>query len=412
MISSILLNIIYIIFPLLVYFFYTIYKNMKNEKESNLFLTVTLLSSMFLSLKYGNVIHDDKLLILCNVPIVIAYVKKKNILGIMLSISMIIYTFLVIKSDILYIMIIKFIIYFIIAIFVNKYKKYKLIDLIAIVQGFMLSFEYFFKETTLEDIYSLINIILVVTIFYVITFAILYFFEVSDKISNIYLNYKELEQDKQIKNSLFKITHEIKNPIAVCKGYLDMFNVNDIKKSEKYVSIMKNEIDRTLNIINDFTELSKIKIEKDILDINMLIYDTVDIIKLIFDKKDITFINNVSSEEEVYIMGDYNRLKQVLINLFKNSYEAIKDKGIIKISSYIENNYYIIIILDNGIGMDDEAIKNIKQVFYTTKRYGSGVGVTLSNEIIKAHKGTLDYESKLGEYTKTIIKLPILKESH
>lgn len=412
MISSILLNIIYIIFPLLVYFFYTIYKNMKNEKESNLFLTVTLLSSMFLSLKYGNVIHDDKLLILCNVPIVIAYVKKKNILGIMLSISMIIYTFLVIKSNILYIMIIKFIIYFIIAIFVNKYKKYKLIDLIAIVQGFMLSFEYFFKETTLEDIYSLINIILVVTIFYVITFAILYFFEVSDKISNIYLNYKELEQDKQIKNSLFKITHEIKNPIAVCKGYLDMFNVNDIKKSEKYVSIMKNEIDRTLNIINDFTELSKIKIEKDILDINMLIYDTVDIIKLIFDKKDITFINNVSSEEEVYIMGDYNRLKQVLINLFKNSYEAIKDKGIIKISSYIENNYYIIIILDNGIGMDDEAIKNIKQVFYTTKRYGSGVGVTLSNEIIKAHKGTLDYESKLGEYTKTIIKLPILKESH
>ena len=51
---------------------------------------------------------------------------------------------------------------------------------------------------------------------------------------------------------------------------------------------MKNEVDRTLNIINDFMELSKIKIEKDILDINLLIYETTDVIKLIFNKKDIT----------------------------------------------------------------------------------------------------------------------------
>ena len=62
--------------------------------------------------------------------------------------------------------------------------------------------------------------------------------------------------------------------------------------------------------------------------------------------------------------------------------------------------------------MSDETIKNIKHVFYTTKKYGSGVGVPLSNEIIKAHDGILSYESKLGEYTKTTIKLPILKEGN
>lgn len=396
----------------MIYFLYVIYKNIKNEKEGNLFLAISLFTSLSLSLKYGNVFKDERLLILCNIPIIIAYVKKKNFLGIILSMVIVIYTYTTIKSNIIYVMIIKYVIYYVIALLANKSKKYRLIDLVAIVQGFMLSFEYFFKKTTVEDIYALINIILVVVIFYTITFAILYLFEITDRISNVFLNYKELEQDKQIKNSLFKITHEIKNPLAVLKGYLDMFNANDIEKSQKYITIMKNEVDRTLNIINDFMELSKIKIEKDILDINLLIYETTDVIKLIFNKKDINLINEIFDEEEVYIMGDYNRLKQVFINLFKNCYEAIENKGIVKISAHIKDDYYIITIFDNGIGMSDETIKNIKHVFYTTKKQGSGVGVTLSNEIIKAHGGTLSYESKLGEYTKTTIKLPILKEGN
>ena len=396
----------------MIYFLYVIFKNIKNEKEGNLFLAISLFSSLSLSLKYGNVFQDERLLILCNIPIIISYVKKKNFLGIILSLVIVIYTYITIKSSIIYVMIIKYIIYYVIALLANKSKKYRLIDLIAVVQGFMLSFEYFFKKTTAEDAYALINIILVVVIFYIVTFAILYLFEITDKISNVFLNYKELEQDKQIKNSIFKITHEIKNPLAVLKGYLEMFNANDVEKSQKYINIMKNEVDRTLNIINDFMELSKIKIEKDMLDINLLIYETTDVIKLVFNKKDISLINEISNEEEVYIMGDYNRLKQVFINLFKNCYESIENKGIVKISAYIKNNYYIITIFDNGIGMSDETIKNIKHVFYTTKKYGSGVGVPLSNEIIKAHDGILSYESKLGEYTKTTIKLPILKEGN
>lgn len=412
MINLIILNIIYISFPLMIYFLYVIYKNIKNEKEGNLFLAISLFTSLSLSLKYGNVFRDERLLILCNIPIIIAYVKKKNFLGIILSMVIVIYTYTTIKSNIIYVMIIKYVIYYVIALLANKSKKYRLIDLVAVVQGFMLSFEYFFKKTTAEDIYALINIILVVVIFYTITFAILYLFEITDRISNVFLNYKELEQDKQIKNSLFKITHEIKNPLAVLKGYLDMFNANDIEKSQKYIAIMKNEVERTQNIINDFMELSKIKIEKDILDINLLIYETTDVIKLIFNKKDINLINEIFDEEEVYIMGDYNRLKQVFINLFKNCYEAIENKGIVKISAHIKADYYIITIFDNGIGMSDETIKNIKHIFYTTKKQGSGVGVTLSNEIIKAHGGTLSYESKLGEYTKTTIKLPILKEGN
>ena len=124
----------------MIYFLYVIYKNIKNEKEGNLFLAISLFTSLSLSLKYGNVFKDERLLILCNIPIIIAYVKKKNFLGIILSMVIVIYTYTTIKSNIIYVMIIKYVIYYVIALLANKSKKYRLIDLVAIVQGFMLSF--------------------------------------------------------------------------------------------------------------------------------------------------------------------------------------------------------------------------------------------------------------------------------
>ena len=90
----------------MIYFLYVIYKNIKNEKEGNLFLAISLFTSLSLSLKYGNVFKDERLLILCNIPIIIAYVKKKNFLGIILSMVIVIYTYTTIKSNIIYVMII------------------------------------------------------------------------------------------------------------------------------------------------------------------------------------------------------------------------------------------------------------------------------------------------------------------
>ena len=123
MINLIILNIIYISFPLMIYFLYVIFKNIKNEKEGNLFLAISLFSSLSLSLKYGNVFQDERLLILCNIPIIISYVKKKNFLGIILSLVIVIYTYITIKSSIIYVMIIKYIIYYVIALLANKSKK-------------------------------------------------------------------------------------------------------------------------------------------------------------------------------------------------------------------------------------------------------------------------------------------------
>ena len=127
-----------------------------------------------------------------------------------------------------------------------------------------------------------------------------------------------MEHDNQLRDSLFKLTHEIKNPLAVCKGYLDMLNLDNREKSDKYINIVKSEIDRSLNVMNDFMEYSKIKIDKDIFDMSMLLEDVYESFKLLGDNKRIKF-NYENEYEEIYVNGDFNRLKQVFVNIIKNS---------------------------------------------------------------------------------------------
>ena len=71
-----------------------------------------------------------------------------------------------------------------------------------------------------------------------------------------------------------------------------------------------------------------------------------------------------------------------------------------------DHNVLTVTIDDNGIGMDEETLKNIKEMFYTTKQNGTGLGVALSNEIIKSHNGELLFTSELNKGTKVTIRLP------
>ena len=208
-----------------------------------------------------------------------------------------------------------------------------------------------------------------------------------------------------IKDALFKLTHEIKNPLAVCKGYLDMFDINKIEKSQKYISIMKQEIDRSLNIMSDFVEFNKIKVIKERIDLSMLLEDVYDSFKILISNKNINLL--YSYNKEIYIMGDYERLKQVIVNLVKNSIESIDNNGRIEILVEENNSEIGVIIKDNGSGMNKETLNQVKNMFFTTKSNGTGLGVALSNEIIKAHNGELIYNSKENYGTEAKIILPI-----
>lgn len=404
--TDVVLNVVLMVFPILIYFIYNCYRELRCEKYNKILFNLSLITSLYLCLKYGNIESNNKILLFTNIPILIAYLKKEPTVAFTLSLITIVYSYDILNQNII-INIIKFISFLLIYIIGNKrkIKDNTFILLIAVLQGFFVSTEYYLSYQIINAL-SILQLLLVTIIFYLIPIILMHLLNLAENITSLYLTVSELEKDKQLKNSLFKITHEVKNPIAVCKGYLDMLDPKNEDKIKRYIPIIRQEIDRSLNIMSDFMEFSKIKIDNEILDINVLLEEIIEELDLIIDSKNIKMTSRIT-KDEIFINGDYNRLKQVFVNLIKNSMESIEHQGKIDITTHILKEKYYIEITDNGCGMDEYTLSKIKELFFTTKQKGSGVGVSLSTEIIKAHNGEIDYYSKVGQGTKVVVKLPI-----
>lgn len=211
----------------------------------------------------------------------------------------------------------------------------------------------------------------------------------------------------ELEKNLFKITHEIKNPIAVCKGYLDMMDPKDIEKTSKYLPIVKNEIARTLVIMEDFMSIRNVTIRPDIMDFYLLLEDIEDTVQFLL-KEHGCFLEIPKGQEELFLFADYDRLKQVFVNLIKNSLEANATKVVVK--AHVKNNKLVITVKDTGDGITEETLEHLGELFFTTKTLGTGVGVHLSEEIIRLHYGKMKYNSQVGHGTTVTITLPVMKE--
>ena len=399
--QQILLNIILLVFPLIFNLFYWTYSNNINKEQSKTFLDFALLSSIYLLITFNDLENNLTIVLLFNIPLIFAYIKKRSYIGIIISIILV-YIYYGLGMNI-FLLIFEYIVYFLIYLLTYKRKESLFLVLFFVFKSLFSISTYFIYD---EKFY-LINSLLMLVTFIVITYLIIYMYNKGEDIIKLHMSIKELENDKQIRDSLFKITHEIKNPIAVCKSYLDMFDINN-KEHIKYINILKEENEKILLLLQDFLAMNKIKIQKEILDINMLLEDVVDQLTPLLKGKNIKFDYDIALDE-VFIEGDYNRLNQVFINMIKNSVEALD--GIknpkISLNHKIDGNKFIISIEDNGSGISESDMERIKEPFYTTKKNGTGLGVSLSCEIISAHDGTLEYFSKVNEGTKVVISLPI-----
>ena len=404
--NFVILNIVLIVFPILIYLVFSCYNLLTNKKITKLIFIITMCTSLYLSLSFNQSFDvDNLLLIFCNIPILICYFKKETMLGVIFSLIVIMISYF--KYDLsICIVSLKYLVYFLtyMLLFKKKEFNYLFLKIIAIVQGFFISFEYFY--TTNGGVSDVFRLLIYAMIIYFITFFCLYMFKLANGITNLHEMVNNMEKENKLRDSLFKLTHEIKNPIAVCKGYLDMLNLNDKEKSERYISIVKSEIDRSLNVMNDFMEYSKIKINKEIFDMTMLLDEIYESFKLLIDNKKIKFTYD-NEYEDIYVFGDFNRLKQVFVNIIKNSIESINNGGIIDIRVEVVSNMVNICVSDNGEGMTEEELSNIKEMFYSTKKNGTGLGVALSNEIILAHNGELNYSSVKDEGTVCTVSLPM-----
>ena len=406
----ILNNCIYLLCPISLYLIYITYRKNIQQEENTLAFEIALTSSLYFILRYGLPLHHNYPTMLFDIPLLLAFSKKKTELSIFISVVLIYYQtlFLHIVPGLL---IVEYIIYFIGYLCLTK-SKFSLVNLIhgfIIINSFFLTIKVFWFIAPNRSYYDNITyLVFLIFVIYVTSFIILYFLNKGEKIVDFNNSLYAIEKEKELRASLFKVTHEIKNPIAVCKGYLDMLDPNDQKKCIKYIPIIKGEINRTLVLMDDFLDYTKIKIEKEELDLVMLLEELDSALKPLFHERKIA-TNYSIPYEELYMEADYSRLKQVLINIFKNAVEAkdsSKEKSIIEVVVKDLGKDVSIKIKDNGIGMTKEELDKVGQMFFTTKKKGTGLGTCLSKEIIKLHDGNITYSSKKNEWTEVNITLP------
>jgi len=189
-----------------------------------------------------------------------------------------------------------------------------------------------------------------------------------------------------MKTDIYTLAHEVKNPLCVVKGYLEMLNENNFFK---YKDIIQEELNNSILILDNYLELRKMVVQKEIMDINLLLLDIkksfVDYLK----KQNVILDINII-DDEIYVFGDYNKLRQVFINIIKNALEA-KARNIL-ISYKIFENKIIISIKNDGLFMISDDLINVGNN-YSNKVLGNGIGITLSKKIIEEHGGVIEYKN-------------------
>lgn len=399
-----------VLFPLCLYLVYIAYIRSIDAKEGKVPFSIAILVSLF-SLMYFDDLQNYNTNTFFSTPLLISYLSKRDKTAIIISIILMI----------LYHQIHDVSIVVLACLYITYYLAYKYLEKKSnFVRNYSIAF------CILKCIYATSVLILVIRpndithhfyfqVFFgsiVLTgfsFLTFFFFIKSKKILEINTTFKELDKEKKLRASVFKLNNELKNPLAVCNGYLEMFPEASKKDQDKYIEIMQNEIKRSLTIINDFSSLGKIKnIEVEEIDICYLLEEIKDILEPLFKK------NKAKIEipdDEIYVEGDYNRLKQVFINLFKNSLESKrKEDLVVNVKIKEDNNDCIISMKDNGKGMSKETLEKIYNDFFTTKETGTGIGIPYIKEIIELHHGTLTYKSRENKGTTVLITLPKKQE--
>ncbi|WHY77885.1 PAS domain S-box protein [Neobacillus sp. WH10] len=203
------------------------------------------------------------------------------------------------------------------------------------------------------------------------------------------------------------IAHEIRNPLTTLKGFIQ-FLKPDISDNSAFFDVMLSELDRINFIVGELLVLAKPQNlhVKPIL-LHSIIEAVVQSLKSEANLKHIKIMEKLENTP-VTVNCEENRLKQVFINIMKNSLDATSANGEICIQTQLLSaNQVLIRFSDNGCGISKELLARLGEPFYTTKEKGTGLGLLVSNKIIKDHQGSINITSEINKGTIVDITLPI-----
>jgi signal transduction histidine kinase len=220
------------------------------------------------------------------------------------------------------------------------------------------------------------------------------------------------EQERQI---MMDITHGLQTPLAILKGELEFLKRKDILKEEETL-VFDRSIDNISKLVYGLMNLVKLEtskedFKKDNFSLSETVKELVEYFEVLARESNVELISEI--ENDIYILGDEARIKELITNLVSNAFKYMDEKrdkkiivGLAKHDGLVELK-----IEDTGIGISEDNLKNIFNRFYRVnnqnKSMGFGLGLAISKKIVEKHNGSIEISSKLGEGTKFLVKFPL-----
>ena len=205
-----------------------------------------------------------------------------------------------------------------------------------------------------------------------------------------------------------KLAHEIKNPLTPIQLIIDNLRskyLNNIKgeNKEKYegnLNIINSQIKQIENLVNEFSDFARMP--KPLMkenNLNNIINNNIKLLNKLNNKIEIKFTTN--KNKDIFLLCDLEQMNRVIFNVIKNSIDSISEKylkntdfkGLINIEIFKRNEYIGIIIFDNGTGFKNKKKEELIKPYFTTKKNGSGLGLSIVNKIITDHNGEINFSN-------------------
>lgn len=227
------------------------------------------------------------------------------------------------------------------------------------------------------------------------------------------------QADTERKDFVANVSHELRTPLSSIKILSESLlseNEENIEIYREFLQDIDSEVDRLNNIISDLLSLTTLGKENIILNyrttyINFLLEKIVLSMKPLAEKKSIKL--TLILEEKVQMSIDQDKIQQAVINIIDNAIKYTQQNGLIEIKLYTLEQYAVIAIKDNGIGIPEDCIPHIFERFYRVDKArsretgGTGLGLSISWQIVSLHKGIIEVDSQYGKGSTFYIKLPL-----
>ncbi len=203
-----------------------------------------------------------------------------------------------------------------------------------------------------------------------------------------------------------KVAHEIRNPLVSLGGFARRLEKKLDGNLKEYADIIAKEVGRLEGILNEILSFVKeTRIMKEKVYSNKLIDEVISLIWSEVDDRGIVLVRELGEPVEIFV--DPNRIKDALMNIFANAVQAVGNNGTISVKTYVKDNACVFEIKDTGSGIAEEDLPFIFDPFFTKKKAGTGLGLTITHRIIEEHEGSIEVDSKLGEGSIFRVFIPL-----